>query len=139
MPDNMFSAFQMMKMPFQKFEVPDLPVTAPFRELVQKAAEHATKTIDTLDKVTDEATKLVEAAGSSAATNALDYNRKLIEASRENAHAAYEYSRSLMGVTSLHELIELSNAHMRRQFETMSEQARELATLAKKIASPPGS
>lgn len=30
-------------------------------------------------------------------------------------------------VTSRHELIELSNSHMRLQFETMSDQARELA------------
>jgi hypothetical protein len=59
MPDNVFSAFQMPKFPFPKFEVPDLPVTAPFRDLVQKAAEQATKTIETLDKITDEATKLV--------------------------------------------------------------------------------
>jgi phasin len=137
MPDNVFSAFQMPKFPFPKFEVPDLPVTAPFRDLVQKAAEQATKTIETLDKITDEATKLVEVAGSNAATTAIDYNRKLIEASRENAHAAFEYSRSLMGVTSLHELIELSNSHVKRQFETMSDQARELTALAKKIATPP--
>jgi hypothetical protein len=42
-----------------------------------------------------------------------------------------------MGVTSLHELIELSNSHVKRQFETMSDQARELTALAKKIATPP--
>lgn len=78
MPDNMLSALEMMKVPFPKLEVPDR-VKATFRDLAQKAAGHATKAIETLEKVTEDATKLVEIAGSNAATGALDYNRKLVE------------------------------------------------------------
>jgi hypothetical protein len=41
---------------------------------------------------------------------------------------------SLFGVKSASEMVELSTAHARSQFETLSGQGKELATLAQKVA-----
>jgi hypothetical protein len=63
-----------------------------------------------------------------------DYNLKLIEIARTNTRAAFEYVHALLGVKSPSEFIELSTAQMRKQFEIVSGQNKELCTLAQEMA-----
>ncbi len=58
----------------------------------------------------------------------------MIETARANTNAAFDFVTELMGVKSVAEVIELSTTHARKQFETYSEQSKELAALAQKIA-----
>ena len=69
-----------------------------------------------------------------AAKGAADYNLKVIEAASANTNAAFDYARELLDVKSFSEVIELSTAHARKQFEAVSEQTKELAALAQKVA-----
>src|SRR6516225_1333083 len=62
------------------------------------------------------------------------YGVRLIEAGRTNLNAAFDYAIELLSAKSPSEAIELSTAQMRKQLETLSEQSKELATLAQKIA-----
>ena len=48
--------------------------------------------------------------------------------------AAYAFARDFMGVKSFAEAVELQAAFARKQFETISEQTRELQTLAQKVS-----
>jgi len=63
-----------------------------------------------------------------------DYGVRLVEAGRTNLNAAFDYATELLSAKSPSEAIELSTAQLRKQFETLSEQSKELATLAQKIA-----
>ena len=63
-----------------------------------------------------------------------DYNLKLIEIVRTNTRAAFDYVHELLGVKSPSEFIELSTAHMRKQFDIVSAQNKELYALAQEIA-----
>jgi phasin len=58
----------------------------------------------------------------------------LIEAARANTSAAFDFAAALMGAKSVSEMIELSTRHAREQFETLSEQTKELTALAQKVA-----
>ena len=81
----------------------------------------------------EEATDLLKSAYTTAANGTADYNRKVIEIARTNAHAAFDYAYELLGVKSPSEFIELSTAHARKQFEAMTAQTKELTELAQKV------
>jgi phasin len=63
-----------------------------------------------------------------------DYGVLLIEAGRTNLNAVFDYATELLSAKSPSEAIDLSTAQLRKQLETLSEQSKELATLAQKIA-----
>ncbi len=63
-----------------------------------------------------------------------DYGVRLIEAGRTNLKAAFDYATELLSAKSPSEAIELSTTQLRGQLEVLSEQSRELSTLAQKIA-----
>ena len=58
----------------------------------------------------------------------------MIEAARENTNAAFDFASQLMTVKSLSEVVELSTAHTRKQFEALTAQTKELAAIAQKVA-----
>jgi hypothetical protein len=53
---------------------------------------------------------------------------------RINTRAAFDCAHELLGVKSPSELIELSTAHMRKQFDVVSAQNKELCALAQEVA-----
>ena len=68
---------------------------------------------------------------STSVKGAQDYCTKAIEFARTNTETAFEFAKKLTSVKSPSEFFELSTAHSRKQFETLTEQAKEL-TLAQK-------
>jgi phasin len=81
----------------------------------------------------EQAVDLRKSTYATAAKGAADYNLKIIDIARINAGAAFDYARELLGVRSLPELVELSTAHARKQFEAITMQTKELAELAAKV------
>jgi phasin len=80
-----------------------------------------------------EATDLIKNGYSTAVKGAQDYNNKLLEFAQANTKTAFDFTQKLMGVKSPSEFIELSNEHARKQFETLTEQAKELVALGQKV------
>jgi phasin family protein len=77
---------------------------------------------------------LLENTYEAAAKRATDYNHKLIEIARTSTRAAFDNVHELLGAKSPSEFIELSTAQMRKQFEIVSAQNKELCVLAQEIA-----
>ena len=77
---------------------------------------------------------MLEDTYTTAAKGLTAYNLKLIEAARSNTNAAFDFAGALIGAKSLSEAVELSSTHARKQFETCSEQTKELSKLAQKVA-----
>jgi hypothetical protein len=92
----------------------------------------------TAEKKTTEATR--EAVGrmqensAKVADGLLDYQAKVLSATQANIDAMFEYAQEAVKARSMPELVELSTKHSRRQLEVMTEQARELAGAAQKLA-----
>jgi phasin len=128
------SMFELPKFDLPKFDLPKLEVPAAFREIVEKGVAQAKDAYERVKAAAEEATDLLEDTYTTAAKGAADYNLKVIEAARANTNAAFDYARELLDVKSFSDVIELSTAHARRQFEAVSEQTKELAALAQKVA-----
>ena len=76
----------------------------------------------------------IEAVFTSATKGASAYNAKLIEFFKANTSSSLDFAQELFGVKSPSEALELWTTHTRKQLETMSAQAKELAELSQKVA-----
>ena len=102
--------------------------------MAEKGVEQTRDAYAKAKVASEEAADLLENTYEAAAKRATDYNRKLIEITRANTRAALNYVHELLGVKSPSEFIELSTTQIRKQFEIVSEQNRELCALAQEMA-----
>jgi phasin len=126
--------FEMPKFEMPKFEMPKMEVPAAFRDIAEKSVSQAKENYEKMKAAAEEATDVLEETYSTASKGAADYGLKVIETARSNANAAFDFASELLGVKSVSEVVELSTAHARKQFETLSTQTKELTSLAQKIA-----
>jgi phasin len=123
MPKGAKSAFDLTKV-----EVPEA-----FREIAEKGASQTKEMYERMRVGAEEATSLLENTFKTAATGAAEFNRKMIESARWNTNAIFDHATALLGAKSLSEAIEVSTAHVRKQFEAVADQTKDLAALAQKV------
>ncbi|MEA2936378.1 MAG: hypothetical protein QOD74_3024 [Variibacter sp.] len=119
---------------FSQVEFPKVEFPAAYRELAEKGVSQAKQNYERLRTASEEASDLAETTYNTALRGVSEYGLKMIEAFRINANAQFDFARDLLGVKSPSEVVELSSAHARKQFETVSAQSKELASLAQKIS-----
>jgi len=128
-PDYGLPKFEMPKFDLSNMEMPEA-----LREMAEKGVERTKDACAKAKVASEEAADLLENTYEAAAKRATDYNRKLIEIGRTNTRTAFDYIDKLLGVKSPSEFIELSTAQMRKQFDVVSAQNRELCALAQEVA-----
>ena len=107
--------------------------TQAFRATAEKGTAQAKEAFEKVSAATAEGTDLIKNSFSTAVKGAQDYNAKVIEFVQTNTKATVDFVQKLSGVKSPSEFIELSTDHSRTQFETLTEQTKELAALAQKV------
>ena len=127
--------FEIPRFDLPKFDMPKLEVPAAFREFAEKGVTQARDNWEKMKAATEEATDLIEGSYATASKGMVEYGHKVIEHSRNNTNAAFDLATELMTVKSISEAVELSTAHMRKQFEALTVQTKELTALAQKVAS----
>jgi phasin len=128
--------------PKPKTQLPPFPASvftgaeapAAFRDIAEKSLSQAKDHYEKIKTATEEATGVLEETYATASKGAADYGLKVIEFSRDNANSAFDFASELLAAKTFAEIIELSSTHARKQFESLSEQSKELATLAQKVA-----
>ena len=128
------SAFEMPKFEMPKFEIPKVEMPAAFREFAERGVAQCKDTYEKMKAAAEEATDVLETTYSTASKGASDYGLKMIEATRTNTNAAFDFFGELITAKSPSEVIELSSAHARKQFEAFTQQGKELTALAQKVA-----
>jgi len=126
--------FEMPKFEMPKFDIPKVEMPAAFREFAERGVAQCKDTYEKMKAAAEEATDVLETTYSTATKGASDYGLKVIEAARVNTNAAFDFAGELLTAKSLSEVIELSSAHARKQFETLTAQSKELGALAQKVA-----
>ena len=126
--------FEMPKFEMPKFEMPKMEVPAAFREMAEKGIAMAKDNYEKMKSTAEEATDMLEETYSTASKGCTGYGLKVIEAGRANANASFDLMTELLTAKSYAEVVELSTAFMRKQFDTMTAQAKELAEEAQKVA-----
>jgi phasin len=120
--------------PFAGAVFPGVEAPAAFRDMAEKSLSQAKDSYEKIKSAAEEATGVLEDTYATASKGAADYALKVIEMTRENSNATFDFAVELLGAKTFSDVIELSSAHARKQFETMSEQTKELATLLQKVA-----
>jgi len=102
-----------------------------FREMTEKGTTQAKETYEKMS-VASEAADLIQNSYLTAVKGVQDYNNRFFEFAHENTKAAFDFIQKMSGVRSPSAFVELSTEHARKQLESLTEQAKELATLAQK-------
>jgi len=76
----------------------------------------------------------VEAVFTTASRGASEYSAKLLEFFKANTSSSLDFAQELFGVKTPSAALELWTSHTRKQFETLTAQAKELAELSQKVA-----
>lgn len=129
------SAFDMPKFEMPKFEVPKMEVPAAFREFAEKGVAQAKENYEKMKSAAEKATDVLEDTYSTASKGCAGYGLKLIETARTNSDAAFDLMTELMTAKSYAEVVELSSAYLRKQFDALTSQTKELYEHAQKVAS----
>ena len=128
-------AFEMPKFEMPRFDMPKVEMPAAFREFAERGVAQAKDTYEKMKAVAEEATDVLETTYSTATKGASEYGLKVIDTARVNTNAAFDFYGELITAKSLSEVIELSSAHARKQFEAFTVQGKELTALAQKVTS----
>jgi phasin len=99
----------------------------------KNGAAQAKEAFEKMNVATADAAALFKNSYSTVVKGAQDYNNKVIEFAQANTVAAFDFAQKLSGVKSPSDFMELSTEHSREQFETLTEQTKELAALAQKV------
>src|ERR1700674_5772984 len=130
----MSGAFEMPKFEMPKFDMPKVEMPAAFREFAERGVAQAKDTYEKMKAAAEEATDVLESTYSTATKGASDYGLKVIEVARTNTNAAFDFAGEIMAAKTLSEVVELTSAHARKQFEALTAQSKELSALAQKVA-----
>ena len=101
------------------------------------ADKSARMTRESLEKgvaAAEETARSIEQGYSAAAESIRDFNLRLIEMTYANAMAALDFARQISTAKGPSEAVELWSSQARKQFETLTDQSKELTALGQKIA-----
>jgi phasin len=111
------------------FEVPEQ-----MRALAEKGVSQARDSYAKFKDAAETHNGTIEAVFTSASKGASEYNAKLIEFFKANTSSSLDFAQELFGVKTPAAAMELWTSHARKQYETFTAQAKELAELGQKVA-----
>ena len=111
------------------FEVPEQ-----MRAFAEKGVLQARDSYAKFKDAAETHNSTVEAVFTSVSKGASEYSAKLIEFFKANTSSSLDFAQQLFGVKTPAEALELWTAHAKKQYETLSAQAKELAELGQKVA-----
>jgi phasin len=111
------------------FEVPEQ-----MRALAEKGVSQARDSYAKFKDAAETHNGTIEAVFTSASKGSSEYSTKLIEFFKANTSSSLDFAQQLFGVKTPAEALELWTAHTRKQYETLTAQAKELAELGQKVA-----
>ena len=111
------------------FEVPEQ-----MRAFAEKGVSQARDSYAKFKDAAETHNGAIEAMFASASKGASEYSAKLMEIMKTNSTASLDFAQELLGVKSPTEAMELWSSHARKQFETFTANAKELAELGQKVA-----
>ena len=126
--------FEIPKFEMPKFEMPKFEVPTAFREIAEKGIAQAKENYEKVKSAAEQATDVLEETYSTASKGCASYGLKLVETTRANSDAAFDLMSELMTAKSYSQVVELSSAYLRKQFDALVAQSKELSEHAQKVA-----
>ena len=111
------------------FEVPEQ-----VRAFAEKGVSQARDSYAKFKDAAETHNGTMEAVFTNASKGASTYSAKLVEFMKANTTTSLDFAQELFGVKTPAAALELWTSHARKQFETLSAQAKELTELSQKVA-----
>jgi phasin len=121
----------MADQPFNNFLPPEM------RKFADQSVQQAKKAFDDLMVATQRAVSTFEGHASSAQSNAVELQRKVIGYSERNVSASLEFAQNLMRAKGPEDVMKLHADYVKAQMQALTEQARDIAQQATKAVTPP--
>jgi len=112
------------------FEVPEQ-----MRAFAEKGVSQARDNYARFKDVAESHNGTIEAVFTTASKGYSEYSAKLMEMMKANTTATLDFAQELFGVKTPSDAVELWTSHARKQYETLSAQAKELSELTQKVTS----
>lgn len=112
-----------------EYEIPEQ-----MRDFASKSVDQARKAFDDFMSATEKAVASAEETASAVQSGTADVQRKTFTYAEEQVDAAFKFAQEMVKAKDMEEMMSLQQTFMRRQMETLGEQARELSDAATKAA-----
>lgn len=123
MTNNPFSA---TVVPFQMPES--------MRAMAEKGVSQARESYARFKEVAETGNGAIEAACHSATKGVSEYTTKVLDLTKANTDAAFDFAHQLAGAQSVPAAFELWSSFVQHQFQALTAQTKELSELSQKIA-----
>jgi len=138
MSDTFFNAYQEQienaKKAFSVQGFPAFDMPAGVREAAEKGLASVRENYEKLKTSSDQVNAAIENSCTSAAKGVALYNSKVVEALQSNVTATFDYLSALLQAKTPAEVMEISAIQVRKQFEALTGQAKDLSNLAQQVA-----
>lgn len=104
-------------------------------DLFEKSVARAKDAHGKVASLMEHSTEAFEEAFTCANRGQAEYRAKIMEITRTNANLAFDLVREMCEAKTVGDLLEVTVAHQRRQFETAATQMKELSALTQKVVS----
>ena len=111
------------------FEVPEQ-----MRAFAEKGVSQARESYTKFKDAAETQNSTIEAVFTTVSKGATDYSAKLLDIVKTNTSATFDFAQELVSAKTPSQAMELWSGHAKKQVETFTAQAKELAELAQKIA-----
>jgi phasin len=88
---------------------------------------------ETMIRTASESADLIKNCCVTGLKGAHEYNAKVMEFAKSNTEAGFSFATKLSDVKSPSDFFELATEYSRKQFETLTEQTKDLTALAQKV------
>jgi phasin len=116
-----------------RFEIPP-----EMRAFAEKGVEQARQAFDGFISAAHNAVATFEGQAESARKGAKDVTEKAITFAQQNVASSFELVQQLMQAKDVQEALQLQSDYVKRQMQTLTEQARELGEASSKAAKDAG-
>ena len=104
-----------------------------FIDLFDKTLARTKDMHEKMTTILEHSAEAFEEAFTCANRGSAEYRAKLMDIARQNANTTFDLAREACEAKSLPQLVELTLAHQRRQFELAAAQLKELSALTQKV------
>ena len=118
------------------FTAPVIPLQVPesIRAFAETGVSQAREGYAKFKEAAENGNGAIEAACQSASKGASTYTAKVLDLTKSNTEAAFDFAHELAGVKSVTAAFELWSSFAQKSFQTLTAQTKELAELSQKIA-----
>ena len=109
-------------------------VAETFKTAAQNGFSQTKETSEAVARATTQSVDLFKDCYVTGLSGAHEYNAKVMEFAKSNTEAGFSFAKNLSGAKSPSEFLELTAEYSRKQFETLTDQTKDLSALAQKVA-----